>query len=343
MKYINLGNTGLKVSEVCLGTWQLPRSKEKDQYGIRRVDIEETRKVVALAFDNGVNFIDTANRYSGAMITSDLHHVGNVEKILGEILREYHRESYVIATKVGIQMGPWVNGDGLSRKHIFWQIGESLKRLQLEYVDVYLAHSPDEETPHLETLHAFDDLVHLGKAHYLGSSNFLEEQVMDFMELSQEHGLTGFATLQEPYSLVDRAIEQSKIPIARKYNLSIMAYSPLAQGILSGKYLSGIPEGSRATYSQNLRRAISERSLVGLGELSRLAEEKGISLSQLAIAWVLRKQKALGVNVIPIIGVSSSEQLLENLQAVEVQLSEDEIASAEQIAATVKVHDILRG
>jgi aryl-alcohol dehydrogenase-like predicted oxidoreductase len=337
MNYVRLGGSGLKVSEICLGTWHLPRLTETDPYGIPKVGVEETRKVVDLAFDHGINFIDTANRYHGAMAPVDLNHYGNAEKVLSEILGDHDRESFVLATKVGNEMAPWPNGHGLSRKHMFWQMTESLKRLKLEYVDVYLAHLPDEETPHLETLRAFNDLVGMGKVHYIGCSNFTTEQVIDFMELSKVHDLVSFVTLQDPYSLVNRSIESNKLSLAHKYNFTIMAYSTLAQGLLSSRYLDGVPVGSRATYSQSLKKALSEKNLDSLRELSTLASEKGISLSQLAVAWILHKQKELGVSIIPIIGVSSREQLLENIQALEVRLSKDDMSRAEKIVLLIQV------
>jgi aryl-alcohol dehydrogenase-like predicted oxidoreductase len=214
--------------------------------------------------------------------------------------------------------------------------------LQLEYLDVYLAHCPDEGTPHLETLRAFNDLIRLGKVHYIGSSNFTPEQITDFMEISKIQRLDGFVTLQESYSLLNRGTESAKVPLASTYGLSIMAYSPLAEGLLSERYLQKIPDGSRATYSQSLQRVLSERRLVdGLKELSKLAEEKDISISQLAIAWILHKQKTLGVNMIPIIGVSNGEQLLQNLQALEVKLSQDDVSRAEKIASSIRISDIL--
>jgi len=341
MHYVRLGDSGLKVSEICLGTWHLPRLKENDPSGVSRIDTEETRKVVELAFDHGINFVDTANRYHGAMGRSDLNHVGYAEEILGAILRGYQRESFVVATKVGIQMAPWINGEGLSRKHVLWQLNESLKRLQLDYVDVYLAHCPDEDTPHLETLRAFNDLVRMGKVHYVGLSNFTAEQITDFMQLSMSHDLDGFVTLQDSYSLINRTVEPDKVPVARKHKLAIMVYSPLAEGLLSGKYMRGVPGGSRATYSASLKRVLSERKLDALNELSTLAREMDISLPQLAIAWIVQKQRSLGVSMIPIVGVSSRQQLLENLQALEVKLSQDDMSRAEQIASTVRVADLL--
>jgi len=337
MRYVRLGNSGLKVSQICLGTWHLPRAKEKDEYGVTKVDIEETKRVIKKAFEYGINFIDTANRYHGAMTPVDFPHLGNAEKVLGEILKDYERESFVVATKVGGQMAKWVNGEGLSRKHIFWQINESLRRLKMEYVDVYLIHVPDKDTPHLETLLALNDLIRIGKVHYIGSSNLSPEEIIDFMELSKEYKLNGFVTIQEQYNIINRTIELTKIPIARKYNFAIMAYSPLAQGLLSEKYLSGIPEGSRATYSKGLRERLSNENIKWIRELANLAKEKGISLAQFAIAWILNKQESLGVNIIPIIGVSNESQLVENVQAIDIKLSNDEIKRAEEIASNIKL------
>jgi len=305
----------------------------KDAYGIPKVNVEETRKVIRVAFDSGVNFIDTANRYHGAMAPVDARHWGNAERVLGEVLKSYERESFVLATKVGGQMATWPNGQGLSRKHILWQIKESLRRLQMEYVDLYLIHTPDSETPHLETLVAFNDLVRMGKVHYIGSSNLSPDDIEDFMELSRQHELASFVTLQEAYNLFDRAIEHEKIPLARRYNLAVMAYSPLAQGLLSGKYLSGIPQGSRATYYRGLKEALTEDKLKVVKELNEIAKEKQITLSQLAISWILHKQRSLGVKIIPIVGVSSSQQLLENIQALDVQLSDDEVKRMEELAS----------
>jgi aryl-alcohol dehydrogenase-like predicted oxidoreductase len=249
------------------------------------------------------------------------------------VLKGHERESFVIATKVGSEMTPWENGKGLSRKHIMWQIGESLKRLQMDHVDVYLMHAPDPETPHLETLKAMDDLVSSGKVHYLGSSNHSQEEVVDFMQLASDHELHKLVTLQEGYSLLHREIEKTMVPTAKRYGLSIMAYSPLAEGMLSEKYLSGIPSQARASYSSKLRESITEDRLKVIIELSDFAKSKGASLPQLALAWILKKQATLDVTIVPIIGVSSTAQLLENLGAAEVKLSDEEMAAVEEIAS----------
>jgi len=333
MKYVKLGSSGLKVSQFCLGTWHMPRSSQMDEYGARKVDADELTRVIKTAFDKGLNFIDTANRYHGAMTPVDIVHRGNSERVLGEALRGYERESFVIATKVGSEMTPWENGKGLSRKHIMWQIGESLRRLQMDHVDVYLMHAPDPETPHLETLRALDDLVRSGKTHYLGSSNHSQEEVVDFMQLASDHELHKLVTLQEGYSLLHREIEKTLVPIAKHYGLSVMAYSPLAEGMLSERYLSGIPPQARASYSSGLRESITEDRLKVVRELSDFAKSKGVSLPQLALAWILSKQTSLGVTIVPIIGVSSTGQLLENLGALDVKLSEEEMETVEQIAS----------
>jgi aryl-alcohol dehydrogenase-like predicted oxidoreductase len=333
MKYVRLGPSGLKVSQFCLGTWHMPRSSQMDEYGARKVDTDELTKVIKAAFDEGLNFIDTANRYHGAMAPVDVVHRGNSEKVLGEVLRGYERESFVIATKVGSEMTSWENGKGLSRKHVMWQIGESLRRLHMDHVDVYLMHVPDPDTPHLETLRALDDLVRSGRVHYLGSSNHSEEEVVDFMQLASQHHLHGLVTLQEEYSLLHREPEKTLFPMARHYGLSVMAYSPLAEGMLSEKYLSGIPKDSRAAYAEHLKKSISEDRLKVVKELSSFAKDKGISLPQLALAWILNKQSSLDVTIIPIIGISNAAQLAENLRAFEISLSEEDIKSIEEIAS----------
>ncbi len=322
----------MRVSEICLGSWHLPRSKEKDEFGALKVDMEELRRIIRIAMDNGLNFIDTANRYHGTITPVDFIHRGNSERVLGEILKEYERERFVISTKVGAEMAPWENGKGLSRKHIFWQIKESLRRLQMNYVDVYLIHASDPGTPNIETLRVMNDIISMGMVHYIGSSNLSPEEITNFMELANEKGLNGFITLQEAYNLLDRRIESTKVPLAKQYGFTVMAYSPLAQGLLSGKYISGIPEGSRATYSEDVRGEIRKQNLHGIRKLLELAKEKGITMPQLAIAWILNRQSSLGVSMIPIIGVSDTNQLLENLQALEIKLTEQEMKTIEGVA-----------
>ncbi len=336
MEYVKLGPSGVKISRLCIGTWHLPRSKDKDIYGINKVDVEEFKKILKVAVDNGINFIDTANRYHGAMTPVDLNHVGNAEKILGKLLKKYDREMFVIVTKVRGKMAPWPNGEGLSRKHIMWQIKESLRRLDMDYVDIYLTHYPDPDTPKLETLKALNDIVEKGLVHYIGSSNEPAEQIVESMEIAKRYNLYTYVTIQDPYSLFNRNIEERKIPVAKKYGLTIMAYSPLAAGLLTPKYLKGIPELSRATYSESLKRRLTEENLKTIAELNDVAKELDISLPQLAIAWILHKEKEFGVTIVPIIGVSKLSHLEDNLGALEIKLDDDTVKRIEEIASKFK-------
>ncbi len=336
MKYVKLGWSGVKVSILALGTWHLPRSPERDEYGVLKVDGDEFRRVLKAAVDAGINFIDTANRYHGAQTPVDLNHVGYAEKLLGKLLKEYDREMLVISTKVRGKMAPWPNGEGLSRKHIMWQIRESLRRLDMEYVDVYFTHWPDPDTPKLETLRALNTIVERGLVHYIGASNEPPEGVVEGMELAERYGLHAYTVLQDPYNLLDRRLEKTNIPVARRYGLAVMAYSPLAQGLLSSKYLGGIPELSRATYSPRLRRLLTRENLEVIRELNEMASEVGATLPQLAIAWLIEKGRRLGVTIIPLIGVSSLSQLEENLGALDVKLSDDVMKRLEDTAARFK-------
>jgi Predicted oxidoreductases (related to aryl-alcohol dehydrogenases) len=196
MRYVKLGWSGVKVSQICLGTWHLPPLREKDEYGVYKVDVEETRRIIKRAIDLGINFIDTANVYHGTMSGPDYIHAGNAERILSDILKGYDRESLVIATKVRWRMAPWPNGEGLSRKHIRWQIRESLKRLGLDYVDLYQIHAPDPDTPKIETLRTLNQLVEQGLVNYIGESNHPAHDIVEFMELAERHNLEPFTTMQ---------------------------------------------------------------------------------------------------------------------------------------------------
>ncbi|AKA73165.1 aldo/keto reductase [Saccharolobus solfataricus] len=336
MKYVNLGESGVKVSQVAIGTWFLPRLQEKDELGIYKVDKETTLKILKRAYDEGVNFIDTANRYHGAMAPVDLPHVGNAERIVGEFLKTVDRESVVISTKVRGKMGDFVNGEGLSRKHILWQIKESLKRLGTSYIDVYFIHWPDPDTPKLETLRTLNSLVNNGLVYYLGVSNHSAVDVMEFLQLSERHNLEKFIVMQEKYNMLERDIEKDKAIIAKRFGLAIMAYSPLAQGFLTGKYVDKngwkIEELSRASITEDLKkRYFTEANLRILLGLKDVASELGITLSQLAISWLLKRGEQLGITVIPLIGASKIEHLEDNLSALNINLRDDYMKRIEQI------------
>ena len=338
MKYVRFGNSGLKVSELCLGLWHLPPSRVRDEYGVYKVDEEEAIRIIRRAIDLGINFIDTANIYHGTMQGPDPIHAGNAERILGKAIKGYDRESLVIATKVRGRMAPWPNGEGLSRKHIRWQIRESLNRMGISYVDIYLMHRPDPSTPIEETLDTLKDLVTQGLVNYVGESYFHPEDIEYIVKYSRQIHLP-FIAMQEPYNLIERDIEKDKIPLASKYGLGIMAYIPLAQGVLTGKYLNGIPEMSRASYVDEIKwRYLTSETLKAMKEFHELARELGVTDAQLALAWILNKAEEMGVTIIPIIGATSITQLEDNVGSVNIKLSSDLMKRLDEISKMAKVN-----
>jgi 1-deoxyxylulose-5-phosphate synthase len=326
------------VSQFCLGAWHLPGTGQLDSYGVETVDKDEFKRIIGKAYDAGINFIDTSNRYHGRMENSDTDHVGYSEKLLGEILKDYERESLVITTKVRGKMAPWPNGEGLSRKHIMWQMRESLKRLQLDYVDLYQIHWDDPSTPKLETLRTLSNLVDRGFTHYIGESNHAAADIVEFMDLSRLNGLHKFISLQEQYNLLDRQIEADKIGVAKKFGLSLMAYSPLAEGTLTGRYSKGIEKGSRASYAAKIAtQYLHSETFEALTHLQQVAKEKQLTLSQLALAWLLHKQTDFGITIVPLLGITKLAHLEENLSALDVSLSGDDMKTLETIASKAKV------
>ncbi|MGC8597799.1 MAG: aldo/keto reductase [Thermocladium sp.] len=337
MQYVRLGWSGVKVSQLCLGTWYLPRLDERDEYGVHKVDVDAAVKIMRRAYDEGINCIDTANRYHGAMSPVDLNHVGNSERVVGQFLKTVDRESIVLATKVRGQMAAWPNGEGLSRKHIRWQVKESLKRLGVNYIDLYQIHWPDPDTPKIETLRALDNLVQEGLVNYIGESNHPAHDVVEFMELADKRGMEPFVTMQEVYNLLNRDIERDKIHVAKRYGMAVLAYSPLAQGILTGKYIDFnagkwiTPSNSRAAISSSPRGYINDENLKILLELNEVAKARGITLSQAALAWLINMQERLGVNIIPIIGITKMNHLEDDLGALSVKLSQDDLKRIDEI------------
>jgi len=338
MKYVKLGPTGVKVSQFALGTWHLPGSGETDQWGVEKVDREEMARIVKKAYDAGINFIDTANVYHGRMQNADVAHAGNSELLLGEILKGYGRESLVLATKVRGTMAGWPNGEGLSRKHILWQARESLARLQTTYIDLYQIHWPDPGTPKLETLSALNHLIREGLVRYIGASNHSAAEMEEFMRYSEDGRLDGFVTIQELYNLIERGVENDRLPLAKKYGLGVLAYSPIAQGVLSEKYLGGVQKGARASYAPDIAKSyFNAQTIEAVRGLNEIAKHKGISLPLLALSWMLYKQGELGITIIPLLGVTSSRYLEDSLGALDVQLSSDEVRQVEEISRRASV------
>jgi len=335
---VKLGPTGTKVSQLALGTWHLPGSGEYDQWGIEKVGLEEMSRIVKRAYDAGINFIDTANIYHGRMQMSNPAHAGNSERLLGEVLKGYDRDSIVLATKVRGPMAAWPNGEGLSRKQILWQAKESLARLQTNYIDLYQIHWPDRDAPKLETLRVLNHLIDQGSVRYIGSSNHSASEVEEFMQLAGDYRMEGFVTLQELYNLIERRVEKDRLPLAKQYGLGVLAYSPIAQGVLSEKYSGGIQKGTRASYATDIAKSyFNPQTLEAVRGLNEIAKQKGISLPQLALAWLLRKQEELGITIIPLLGITHLRYLEEGLMAMDIHLSPVEAKEMEDISLKANV------
>ncbi|MDZ8084390.1 MAG: aldo/keto reductase family protein [Nostoc sp. DedQUE12b] len=314
MEYRQLGKHGIRVSEICLGSWLT--------YGSATAE-DTARQCIEQAYDLGINFFDTANVYAG----------GEAEKIVGNVLRQYPRESCVIATKVYFPMGNGANDRGLSRKHIFEQCDASLKRLGLDYIDLYQAHRYDQTVPLAETLMAFDSLVKQGKILYYGVSEWSAGQLAHATDLTRLANLAPIASDQPRYNMLDRTIEKEVLPLCRREGIGIINYSPLAQGLLTGKYKPGqsLPQGSRASDpKQNMflnNGELDQQQLLKVQRLLPIAEEEGLSLSQLALTWCLRNPEISSV----IIGASKPAQVQENANASGKQLSWATIQRIEEV------------
>ena len=314
MEYRTLGDSGLRVSELCLGTWTT--------FG-GSLDEGEAVAVVEAAFECGVNFFDTANVYSE----------GRSEEVLGRALAGRPRDSYVVATKV---YGEMPNGDrGLSREQVLRQIDGSLRRLGLDHVDLYQCHSWDEDVPLDETLGALTEVVEAGKARFVGISNWSAEQIRRAVGLAGEHGYTKIVSSQPEYSLLHREPEVEVIPASRELGISQIVWSPLAQGVLTGKYRPGESfEGeTRAAVRGGgmMSRYLAADVLERVDRLRPIADGLGLSMAQLALAWILREPNVASA----IVGASRPEQLRDNAAASGVRLGEEEASSIEAALAPV--------
>ncbi|MCZ8521808.1 MULTISPECIES: aldo/keto reductase family protein [Paenibacillus] len=299
MQYRKLGNSGLKVSEISLGSWMTYGGYVENERAVRSIE---------QAYDLGINFFDTANVYER----------GEAEKLVGRVLASYPRESYVLATKVFGNMGDGPNDRGLSRKHITEQCHASLKRLGTDYVDVYYCHRYDPETPLEETLRALDDLVTQGKVLYVGVSEWTAAQMVEAQGLADRLLLDRIIVNQPIYNLFKRYIEKEVIPAGEAKGISQVVFSPLAQGLLTGKYRRGeaVPQDSRAASKNWGEERINDAQLAQVEQLSSVADELGIKVSQLALAWVLRQPNVASA----LVGASRPEQVSENAAASGITL-----------------------
>jgi aryl-alcohol dehydrogenase (NADP+) len=316
MEYVNLGSTGLKVSRICLGTMTYGSKKWREWV----LEEEASRPFIQHALERGINFFDTADMYS----------VGVSEEILGRALKDFSsgRDRVVIATKVFNPMGDDPNQRGLSRKHIFHAIDESLRRLQTEYVDLYQIHRFDKFTPIEETLEALNDVVRAGKALYIGASSMYAWQFQRMLQVSDQMGLARFVTMQNHYNLVYREEEREMIPLCEAEGIGLIPWSPLARGFLMGnRTKKDHGETVRAKtdeYAHGLYYRDSDFTVVD--RVTEIAQKRGVSNAQIALAWMLSKP---GVTA-PIVGASKMHHLDDALAALDVHLEDSEIKALEE-------------
>ncbi|MFG6402931.1 aldo/keto reductase family protein [Microbacterium sp. P04] len=310
VNYRYLGNSGLKVSEITYGNWVTHASQVEDDAAV---------KTVHAALDAGITTFDTADAYANTA----------AEVILGKALEGQRRESLEIFTKVYFPTGPGgPNDTGLSRKHITESIHGSLKRLGTDYVDLYQAHRFDYETPLEETFGTFADLVHQGKVLYIGVSEWTAEQLREGHALAKDLGIQLISN-QPQYSMLWRVIEEKVVPTSEELGISQIVWSPMAQGVLSGKYLPGqpVPDGSRATDEKSganfIKRFLAEDTLTAVQRLKPIAEQAGLSMPQMAIAWVLQNPNVAAA----LVGASRPEQLADTVKASGITLDADTLAA----------------
>ena len=319
MRYRQLGSSDLQVSEIALGSWLT--------YGLG-VDDTAARACVDKAFEVGINFLDTSNVYGR----------GAAETFLGDVLQNRPRDSYVLATKLFFPMDDTGENQGLSRQQVFKQIDDSLRRLRTDHVDLYQCHRYDSQTPLGETMEALTEVVRQGKVRYIGFSEWTAEQIRAALDLSPPY--EKFVSSQPQYSILWRVPEREVIPLCAENGISQIVWSPLGQGVLTGKYKPGEPppSGTRMGSDQMgwaMDRFRSDQVLEAVQRLRPIAEGLGITMAQLAIAWVLREPNVAAA----IIGASRPEQVEDNAAASGIELDEETLAAIDEAVADVVVYD----
>jgi hypothetical protein len=322
MEYRRLGNSGMYISEIAYGNWITHGSQ---------VESDAAIKCVRTALDVGITTFDTADVYAGT----------KAESVLGKALKGVRRESYELLTKVYFPTGSGKNDRGLSRKHIMESAHASLKRLNTDHIDLYQAHRFDVETPLEETLRAFDDLIRQGKVNYIGFSEWTASQISDALKIQDARGFDRFISSQPQYSALSRAIEGKVIPLSKREGISQIVWSPMAQGVLTGKYLPGKkpPAGSRATDKKSGAGAISsfmkDEILEAVQNLRPIADSHDLTISQLAIAWVLQNENVAAA----IMGATKPSQVKENVKAAGVKLSSDTMSAIDKVLGNLPERD----
>jgi aryl-alcohol dehydrogenase-like predicted oxidoreductase len=325
MEYRKLGNSGMYVSEISYGNWITHGSQVEQDAAI---------KCVRTALDCGITTLDTADVYAGT----------KAEAVLGKALKGVRRESYELFTKVYWPTGPGKNDRGLSRKHIMESVHASLKRLNTDHIDLYQFHRFDYETPLEESLSAFDDLIRQGKVMYIGFSEWRAEEISAAVKIQKELGYNRFVSSQPQYSAIWRVIEKEVDPICKREGIGHIVWSPIAQGVLTGKYLPGhkAPAGSRATDKKGganmISRWLRDDVLTAVQKLKPIADHEGLTMGQLAIAWVLQNPNVSSA----IIGATKPAQVKENVKASGVKLSAETLRAIDQALSGVIERDPIR-
>jgi aryl-alcohol dehydrogenase-like predicted oxidoreductase len=320
MRYNLLGRTGLVVSELCLGTMTFGGTEGSMWGHVGQLDVEGAKALLKTAVDAGINFFDTANVYG----------FGASEQILGEAIRQLglKREELVIATKVMGIMGEGPNARGTSRYHIMNEIKASLGRLGIDHVDLYQIHGFDSLTPIEETLGALDDLVRQGHVRYIGVSNWAAWQIAKALGISAAKALARFESVQAYYTVAGRDLEREIVPLLQSERLGLMAWSPLAGGLLSGKFSrEGEGEGRRAAF--DFPPVNRDRAFDIIDAMRPMAEARGVSVARIALSWLLHQSHVTSV----IVGARRTDQLVDNIAATQVELSADDLATLDRLSA----------
>ena len=322
MEYRRLGSSGMYVSEIAYGNWITHGSQVEEDAAI---------KCVKAALNEGITTFDTADVYAGT----------RAETVLGKALKGVKRESYELFTKVYFPTGTGKNDRGLSRKHIMESVHASLKRLNTDHIDLYQMHRFDVESPLEESLQAFEDLVRQGKVNYIGFSEWNAQQIKAALEIQKANGWTRFVSSQPQYSMLWRVIEKEVVPLSEEEGIGQIVWSPIAQGILTGKYLPGEkpPAGSRATDKKSgagfISRWMTDDVLTAVQDLKPIADGVGLSMSQLALAWALQNQNVSAV----IMGATKPLQVKENVKAAGVKLDPSVLAAIDIVLGGLPERD----
>lgn len=321
MRYNRLGSTGLVVSELCLGTMTFGTDPGRFA-ALAGLDQAQSTALVRQALDAGINFLDTANIYS----------MGQSERFTGQALKDLgvRRSDVIVATKAKGRIGEGVNDGGTSRYHLLAQIDASLDRLGLDHIDLYQIHGWDAHTPIEEALRALEDIVRSGRARYIGVSNWAAWQIAKALGIAERRGFDKFVSLQAYYTIAGRDLERELVPMLESEGLGLMVWSPLAGGLLSGKYRKGTTgegEGRRAQF--DFPPVDLDRTYAAIEAMAPIAEKRGVGIAQIAIAWLLHQPVVSTV----IVGAKRADQLADNVAACAVELTREELAALDRVSA----------